>query len=150
MKALVCDRVDIGSEDRPTYFDPKKLPFNDQIDVGVRTFVQSRPSVKRKAEVAQAKANEEATKRIECIKSAILMQIDKSMDPEKNRELKRKNKKALAATLVIARQFDDVLGDILKHQEFSGYSINRYEENKDALLAFPSLPIIVRFEKTFV
>lgn len=150
MKALVCDRVDIGTEDRPTFFDPKKLEFEEQIDVGVRTAIQSRPSVKKKAEVAQAKRNQKATERMEYIKTTILRQIEISMNPEKNKALQRRNKKALAVILCIAREFNDVLDELLKHQEFAGYSIYRYKENHDALLAFPNFPILIRFEKTFV
>lgn len=150
MRALICDRIDIGDEDRETYFNPKELTFKESIDVGIRTAIRNRPSVKRKRENAIAKRNQEATERMENLKTVILGQIHMSMSPDENKALAKRKKKAKACTIFIDRQFADIVPEILKHQEFSGYITYVYRANPDILKAFPNFPILVKFEKTFV
>lgn len=150
MRALIKDRVNIGDEDEQTYFDPKKLKFTEQIETGIRIAVTERPSVKRRRQLLIAKRNQEATERMENLKTVILQQIYLSMSPEENKALARRKKKASATTIFVDRQFNDIIDEILTHQEFSGYYTHRYEENPDVIKAFANFPILIRFEKTFV
>lgn len=150
MRALICDRIDIGDGDRETYFNPKDLTFWENIDVGIRTAIANRPSVKRKRENAIAKKHQEQTERMENLKTVILQQIYISMSPEENPALKKRKKKAKACVILIDRRFEDIVPEILQHQEFSGYIVHMYKANPDILLAFPNFPILVRFEKAFV
>ncbi len=150
MRILLRDRIDIGTSDNDTYFDPKKLPFFEQIGTGIRIALRNRPSAKRKQEELESKKYQEETERMENLKTMILQKLYTCMSPEDNPKLKESGKQAVAAVISISRGFEDIIGEILTHQEFTEYRTKIYEENSDVLKACPNLPILIRFEKKII
>lgn len=150
MRILLRDRIDIGSADNETYFNPKSLSFFEQIETGIRIALRNRKSARIKREILESKKYQAQTERIENLKTMILQQIYKSMTPTENPRLRKSNRKAVGVVIAVSRRFEDIIDDIITHQEFEGYNITRYTENEDVLLACPSLPIMLRFDKKVI
>lgn len=49
--------------------------------------------------------------------------------------------------LSIPRQFEDILDDTISSVDFLSYTISRIKENKDFLLSFPDMPIMLKVSK---
>lgn len=150
MRVPLRERVDIGTYKNATYFNPKNLSFWEQITTSIRIAWFTRDSVVKRQERLEAAKQQAALERMENLKIVILDQIKKSMSPEINKVLKRTKKKAFAVTLSIAREYEDIIDDLLAQSEFEGYTVTRFRENHDIALACKNLPILVRFEKNLL
>lgn len=150
MRGKLRERLSIGTEENPIYINGKNLTVLQSLEVGLRTALRDRKSAKDRRIAMAAKEMQERTERIENLKTTILDKLTSSMSPRENPLLAKYNKTALAVHLSVSRSCEDILQDLLKHQEFSGYKITVFSANPDILKAKPNLPIIIRFEKTLV
>lgn len=150
MRIQLRDRVDIGRTDNDTYFNPKNLSFREQLETGIRMALRNTKGAKRKREMLESKKYQEQTERIENLKTMMLQQIYRSMSPTENPRLRKTNRKAVGVVIAVSRRFEDIIDDIITHQEFEGYTITRYSENEDVLIACPNLPILIRFVKKVI
>lgn len=150
MRVKLYDRIDIGTPKNATYYDPKKLSFKEQISTSLRLLWFHRKKAIKQQELLESKEIQARMECIENLKTVVLAQIARSMSPDTNKALQRTKRKAIAVTIAIDRQFNEVVDEMLTHKEFEGYVVTRYKENKDAVYACPQLPILIRFRKNTV
>ena len=85
--------------------------------------------------------------REEKLKDVINAYIYNDLVKNKNPEIRKRKKVAAVLGLCIDRSFEDILDDVKNSKDFISFNIERVPENKDALLANPSLPIRLRISK---
>lgn len=133
MRALVRDKIKITED-----LDLSKLKGRDKIVCAIRYRYYNSAYNQKKIDKEKNKQLEENMKKQEQLKGVLLNQF---------RRLLISNNKVESIVVSVDRKFDSVIDDTLKMTDFISFIIKRYEENKDYLLAFPDLPIMLEVRK---
>lgn len=148
MRVLITDRVCLGENDQEAFFEPKSLPWKEQLSVAIRMFWERRSSIKRKKEKRRILEQQKHVQKVENLKIALMEQLNRSTSTRLNKKLN--NKAPMYVLISIDRSFQDVLKEVLEQKEFDGYTLEEYIANPDVLQVFPDLPILIKFTRRVV
>ena len=133
MRTLIKRKVKITED-----LDLSKLDGFERVKCAVRYRWNNSTFKKSLDEKNDNKALELLMKRKEELKGILLYQF---------RAILIENNKVRVATISVDRCYEEILDDTLNMTDFIGYEIKRLKENKDYLLAFPDLPILLEVRK---
>ena len=126
--------VDLDRED----LDISSLPGWEKIKTSIKYYYRhTKLYIGRKDEEAN-KLLEIKMGREEKLKNVLLYQFNKELNDHSSVNY---------VTFLLARQFSDILSDVLLSVDFLAYKVEVFHENPDYLLSFPDMPIKIGVRK---
>lgn len=125
----------------------KLSPFM-KVYAGILTWYRESNFYKRGEHKRLEQQHAAQVQRDETLKDILLALIYKELS--QNSGLKDKDDVCVEAVFKIDAKYKDSLERILTHQDFILYDIKRIEENSDARIAFPMMPILISVKKKII
>lgn len=129
MRALIKRIVDLDKD--PELSELKPL---DRVKTAIRYKYRQTPFYRNKLEKTQNELLRERMKEIEELKTLLLHLIQKNIVEKENVE---------SIQILVPREFKPVLNETIESVDFLAFSIEVKKENKDFLLAFPDMDILL-------
>lgn len=129
MRTLIKRVVDLDKE--PELSELKPL---DRVKTAIRFKYRQSAIYRNKLEKTQNELLRQRMKDIEDLKTLLLHLIQKDLVNNKN---------VKSVRLLVPRYFKDVLDETLQSVDFLAFDIKVIKENKDFLLAFPDMKILL-------
>lgn len=138
MKLYSHDIVDINEP-----VELRSLSPIQKIITSIRfQFSESRFSVKAKRK--QMKELSLKQQRIEALKDSIMFRIYNDLLQEKN------DVKIKSIRLFVDRSFNDIIDVVLTSSDFTSFNMEVVEEDKDMLIVYPQIPIMLKISSKTV
>jgi hypothetical protein len=138
MRVKIRRVIDLDAE-----INISKLSPLEKIIVPILKSLKDSKFYRRQIEAKMEKEQKERIAKEERLKESILSRAYGELTENKWMDLNQPGLVCKEVGLTVNRAYESVLHEVIKHQDFSSYHIHIWECNKDLLMAYPKLKIVI-------